>query len=188
MQRIAICGRAGPKHGFSLIELLTSLAIGIMLLALGVPSLQTLLAGNHQSTEINSFARHLMLARSSAIKTGEDHVLCPSRDEISCLDSTHWEAGFILFQDDDQSGTREPEEKLLKVSAPSGKFAIGMTSTQRRKKIIYRASGRSAGSNLTLTFCDPEKSVDPKALILSNTGRARISNTHWDGSPLSCSG
>jgi type IV fimbrial biogenesis protein FimT len=188
MQRIASAGRAVPKNGFSLIELLTVLAVGIIALGIGIPSLNTLLSGNHQSTEINKFVRHLHLARSYAVNTGEDHVLCPSSDNISCLDATSWDQGFILFQDDNQNGKREQDESLLRVSDPSGKFAIDMSSTQGRKKIIYRSSGRSAGSNLTLTFCDPEKSVNPKAVILSNTGRARISKTKWDGSPLICSG
>jgi type IV fimbrial biogenesis protein FimT len=61
-----------------------------------------------------------------------------------------------------------------------------MRSTQGRKQIIYRADGRSAGSNLTLTFCDPGDKVPPRAVILSNSGRARISQTRWDGTPLSC--
>ncbi len=188
MQRIASVGRAVPQNGFSLIELLTTLAAGVIVLGIGVPSLQTLLAGNHQSSEINKFVRHLHLARSYSITTGEDYVLCPSSDNLSCLDATSWDQGFILFQDDNQNGAREAGESLRQVSEPSGKFAISMSSTQGRKKIIYRPTGRSAGSNLTLTFCDPEKGVDPKAVILSNTGRARISKTKWDGSPLTCDG
>jgi type IV fimbrial biogenesis protein FimT len=186
MQRIASVGRAVPKNGFSLIELLTSLAAGTIVLGIGIPALHTLLASNHQSSEINKFVRHLHLARSYAVKTGEDHVLCPSNNSLSCLDVTSWDQGYILFQDDNQNGTREEFEALLRVSDPSGEFDIDMSSTQGRKKIIYRSTGRSAGSNLTLTFCDPEKDVRPKAVILSNTGRARISKTKWDGSPLTC--
>ncbi|MCU7846209.1 MAG: GspH/FimT family pseudopilin [Candidatus Thiodiazotropha sp. (ex Monitilora ramsayi)] len=186
MQRIADLTRAVSKNGFTLIELLITLAVGVIVLGIGIPSLQTLLASNHQSSEINNFVRHLSLARSYAVKTGYDHVLCPSNDDSSCLDATHWDEGFILFQDSNEDGARDMDETLLRVSQPSGKFGIDMQSTQGRKKITYRADGRSAGSNLTLTFCDPESDVEPKAVILSNTGRARISRTRWDGTPLTC--
>jgi type IV fimbrial biogenesis protein FimT len=188
MQRIAPVGRAVPKNGFSLIELLTTLAAGVIVLGIGIPSLNSLLAGNHQSSEINTFVRNLHLARSYAVKTGENHVLCPSNDSASCLVTTSWDQGFIMFQDDNRNGTRERDETLLQVNDPSGDFAINMSSTQGRKKIIYRSTGRSAGSNLTLTFCDPESGIAPKAVILSNTGRARVSKTRWDGTALTCDG
>ncbi|MCU7830308.1 MAG: GspH/FimT family pseudopilin [Candidatus Thiodiazotropha sp. (ex Myrtea sp. 'scaly one' KF741663)] len=189
MQRIAYRNKfASLANGFTLIELLITLAVGTIVMGIGVPSLLSLVASNHQSGEINTFVRHLNLARSYAVKTGRDHVLCPSTDLLSCHDATRWDQGFILFEDSNENGVREADETLVYTSRPSGKFGIDMQSTRGRKKIIYRADGRSAGSNLTLTFCDPEGDVTPKAVILSNTGRARISRTRWDGSALRCSG
>jgi len=186
MQRIAIYDRAVSEHGFSLIELMITLGVGALLLTIGIPSFQAFAAGNQQASEINSFIRHLNLARSSAVKTGRDHVLCPSRDLVWCLDDMRWQAGYILFEDDNENGLRDPQELLVHANRPTGKIGIDMQSTSKRKLIIYRADGHSAGSNLTLTFCDPEDKVAPRAVILSNSGRARISETHWDGSPLSC--
>lgn len=189
MQRIAYRNMfAVLANGFTLVELLITLAVGIIVIGIGVPSFLSLAASNHQSSEINTFVRHLALARSYAVKTGRDHVLCPSSDLLSCLDATRWDEGFILFEDTNENGIKESDEALVYTSQPSGKFGIDMQSTKGRKKIIYRADGRSAGSNLTLTFCDPEGDVTPKAVILSNTGRARISKTRWDGSALRCSG
>ena len=186
MQRTAICDHGTSKNGFSLIELLITLAAGVILLSIGIPSFQTLAASNQQASEINSFVRHLNLARSLAVKTGRDHVLCPSLDMIWCLEDTVWGKGYILFEDDNENGLRDPREPLRQSSRPLGKIGIDMRSTEGRKQIIYRADGRSVGSNLTLTFCDAGDKAAPRAVILSNTGRARISETKWDGSPLSC--
>ncbi|MEJ2466261.1 MAG: GspH/FimT family protein [Candidatus Thiodiazotropha sp.] len=186
MQRIASYRYAAGERGFTLLELLTTLALAALLLTITVPALNSLSARNQQTAEINRFIRHLQLARSHAVKTGRDHVLCPSSNMTDCRGNAHWEQGYILFQDSDSDGNRSPSESLLQVSKPMGNIGIAMQSTSGRKAVIYRADGHSAGSNLTLTFCDPENDIAPKAVIVSNTGRARVSTTRWDGTPLNC--
>jgi type IV fimbrial biogenesis protein FimT len=186
MQRSAFSALTVAENGLTLIELISTLALGAMLLGIGIPSFLQLAGSNQQTAEINSFVRHLNLARSSAVKTGRDHVLCPSNDLSHCADQVGWQAGFILFEDRNENGTRERDETLEHVNRPTGKFAIDMHASSGRTYITFRADGRSYGSNLTLTFCDPEGDVPPKAVILSNSGRARISRTRVDGSPLVC--
>jgi type IV fimbrial biogenesis protein FimT len=186
MQRTAIYDHAVLENGFSLLELLITLVIGALLLTIGIPSFQVFAAGNQQTSEINGFVRHLNLARSAAVKTGRDHVLCPSTDLIWCSNDTQWSEGYILFKDDNENRLRDPEEPLLHINRPTGKIGISMQSTSGRKKIIYRADGHSAGTNLTLTFCDPEGKVAPRAVILRNAGWARISETQAEGLPLDC--
>jgi type IV fimbrial biogenesis protein FimT len=186
MQRIALRALAVAENGLTLIELMSTLTLGAILLGIGIPSFLQLAGSSQQTAEINNFVRHLNLARSSAVKTGRDYVLCPSSDLSHCEDQTGWQMGFILFEDRNEDGTRDSDETLEHVNRPTGKFAIDMHSSSGRTHITFRADGRSAGSNLTLTFCDPEGDVPPKAVILSNSGKARISRTRADGSPLIC--
>ncbi len=186
MQRNACHCRAGDQRGLTLLNLLMSLAVIAIALTLGVPSFNAISARSQQTVEINRFVSHLQLARSYAVKTGHDHVLCPSRDSSTCLEKTDWKQGYILFEDSDENGLRSPAEPLVQASRPSGKIGIEIQSTSGRKHVVYRADGRSDGSNLTLTFCDPENDIPPRAVILSNTGRSRISKTRWDGTPLTC--
>jgi type IV fimbrial biogenesis protein FimT len=187
MQRIAYYPLNSHLRGLTLLEVLVTLAIIALVLGIGVPAFHGLSAGSRQTAEINNFVRHLQLARSSAIKTGRDHVLCPSSDMRLCQEGTDWEAGYILFEDSNRDGLRDAREPLVQISRPTSEIGIDMRSTQGRKQVTYRADGRSAGSNLTLTFCDPSKHIPPKAVILSNTGRPRIATTRWDGTPLTCS-
>ena len=188
MQRNALPSLSAPEKGFTLIELLVTLALTLTLLGIGVPALQSLAAGGQQTAEINSFVRHLKLARSEAVKRGRDHVLCPSADLVHCRDDIAWQQGFILFEDRNENGLRDEDEPISHVNRPTGNIGIDMLSTEGRTHITFRADGRSAGSNLTLTFCDPAGAVSPKAVILSNTGRTRISPTDPDGEPLACGG
>lgn len=186
MQRNAAYCPASRLYAFTLLELLISLAFVGLILTIGIPALNSLSARSQQTAEINRLVRHLQLARSSAIKTGRDHILCPSKDMLACRGDSRWDGGYILFKDRNKDGIRDPHETLVQVSRPSGKIDIDMQSSAGRKLVIYRADGRSAGSNLTLTFCDPNKSIPPKAVILSNSGRTRVSTTRWDGAPLTC--
>jgi len=175
-----------PENGLTLIELLITLALASIILIVGIPSFQRFSAGNIQSAEINNLVRHINLARSEAVKSGHNHVLCPSRDLATCLDDTGWDRGFILFRDRNKNDIREEDEPLLRASRPTTEVDIVMQSTQGRKQIVFRPDGRSAGSNLTLTFCGPKWEIPPKAVILRNSGHARVSKTRWDGSPLDC--
>lgn len=178
--------RRTPEKGLTLIELLITLTLASIILIVGIPAFQRFAAGNVQSAEINNLVRHINLARSEAVKSGRNHVICPSLDLGSCLDSAHWELGFIIFQDRNENGIREEDEPLLRANRPTTEVDIVMESTRRRKQIVFRPDGRSSGSNLTITFCDPENALPPRAVIVSNAGRARVAKTHWDGSPLDC--
>jgi type IV fimbrial biogenesis protein FimT len=186
MQWTAQLDSIGTGRGFTLLELLITLAVVTIVLAIGVPAFNRLTTGNQQTAEINRLIRSLQLGRSNAILSGFNHILCPSSNGIDCLAGIDWGQGYILFEDRNENEARDPEEKLLHVSRPSGKIGIDMHSTIGRQWVVYRSDGRSAGSNLTLTFCDPEDRIPPKAVILSNMGRARVSSTRWDGSPLNC--
>jgi type IV fimbrial biogenesis protein FimT len=173
--------------GFTLLNLLVTLAVAGIILTVGVPALKGLSARTQQTAEINNFVRHLHLTRSYAIKTGLNHVLCPSADGLVCLGSNRWDQGYILFEDLNRDGTRSPDEKLLHAHRSTKRFVIDMQSSSGRTQVTYRQDGFSVGSNLTLTFCDPRQVIAPKAVILSNTGCSRVSTTRWDGSPLNCS-
>ncbi|MEJ2692644.1 MAG: GspH/FimT family pseudopilin [Candidatus Thiodiazotropha sp.] len=186
MQRIAYHPLRPRLRGLTLLEVLTTLVLFALILGIGVPAFNGLGARSRQTAEINNFVRHLQLARSSAVKTGRDHVLCPSSDMKLCREDTDWEQGYILFEDSNNNGLRDARESLVQISRPASEIGIDMRSTQGRKHVTYRADGRSAGSNLTLTFCDPSQHIPPKAVILSNTGRPRVATTRWDGTPLAC--
>jgi hypothetical protein len=59
-------------------------------------------------------------------------------------------------------------------------------TSKGRKHLVFKATGMSPGSTATITVCDRTGAVSPKAVILSNPGRARRSTTRADGSPLRC--
>ncbi len=175
------------QSGFTLVELITTLTVMVALLATGVPAMQKFSASQKMMVAVNTMASHLHLARSEAIKRGLRAVLCPSLDGESCSESMQWQQGFILFADENANKKRDTGEELLRqFKSNNKKPQIRVTTTDGRRRIGYQATGEAPGSNLTMTFCDTSDFVDPKAIIISSTGRPRISTLKPSGAPLGC--
>jgi type IV fimbrial biogenesis protein FimT len=171
-------------RGFTLVETLSTALLASIALILGVPQLNRLAANNRIHTAVNSFTTHLHLARSEAVKRGRRVVICPSADGRTCLGSDGWSRGYMLFVDADADRRRDQAESVLRHhSIDPARLAV---HAGHRRTISYLPSGWAPGSNLTVTFCDPGGRADPKAVVVSMTGRPRKSDTHPNGEALSC--
>ncbi len=173
-------------RGFSLVELVSTLAVGTALATTAIPTFDGLVAKTRMSAEVNDLISHLYLARSEAVKRFAPAVLCPSANGSDCLDDPEWHRGYILFADANNNGERDEDEELLKVRQGESTRLTALSSIYR-KRISYRPNGMAGGTNLTVTFCDARNATPPKAVIVSNTGRPRVSDTKPDGSALTCS-
>ncbi|MGB5729503.1 MAG: GspH/FimT family pseudopilin, partial [Thiogranum sp.] len=65
-------------RGFTLVELLSTLAVAGILLTVGVPSMQDLIRNNRLTAATNLFVSSLNIARSEAIKQGRNATVCVS--------------------------------------------------------------------------------------------------------------
>ncbi|MES9837010.1 MAG: GspH/FimT family pseudopilin [Candidatus Thiodiazotropha sp.] len=175
-------------QGFSLLELLVTLLIFSILITIVIPSYRSFVAKNLQASEINSVVQHFRLARSLSIARETHHVVCPSGDGESCSPSSDWSQGFILYEDSNRNRARDGSEVMHGVHQPGQDVDIDIHASQGRSAVVYQGDGRPSGYNLTLTFCDPGNQVPPRAVIVNNVGRVRISETRWNGEPLNCSG
>ncbi len=174
-------------RGFTLIELIIVLAISSILFSVAIPNLRQFFASNLQRSEINTLISHFNLARSEAVKQATRMVLCPSDDNEVCDGSFNWNSGFIIFADENANRHRDEYESLIKVYQNGFESQISINSTNSRRRLTYQADGSSPGSNVTITFCNLDEIIPPKAVIISNSGRIRISKQRPNGSALSCS-
>lgn len=62
--------------GFTLMELLIAIALGVILLGIGIPSLSNLLGSNNLATQEKSLLSHLNYARQQAISNQQTVTLC----------------------------------------------------------------------------------------------------------------
>lgn len=95
------------KHirGFTLIELMVTVAVLAIVLGIAVPSFQAQVINNRSQTMGEEFAQALNFARSEAVKNKQRVSICASSNGTSCTGS--WSEGFIVFQDNAASDTAD---------------------------------------------------------------------------------
>lgn len=85
------------QSGFTLIELLVTMTIFAILLAIGVPSYQSITTSMRMSGEIDSLMSDLKFARSEAIKRGLSVSACPTAGAPCSATGANWSAGWIIY-------------------------------------------------------------------------------------------
>ncbi len=91
-------------RGFALIELLITIVVATILLAIGVPSFQEFSKNSRISGQSNNLVISIQVARNEAIKRGTGAVLCASTDQATCSGNDDWSTGWIVFSDVGQDG------------------------------------------------------------------------------------
>lgn len=89
-----------PVRGFTLIELMVTIAILVILLGVGVPSFQAMVQNSRATALANDLVSALNLARSEAVRRGESVSLCASADGSAC--GGNWIEGWIVHLESDE--------------------------------------------------------------------------------------
>ncbi|CAH0348609.1 GspH/FimT family pseudopilin [Aquabacterium sp. CECT 9606] len=173
--------------GFTLVELMVTVAILVILLAIGAPQLQTFLVKRSVSTQADIFASALRMARSEAIKRGQRVVVCATNDPEaatrSCAAaSTNWATGWLVFVDRGTTANAfDAGDELLAVqqALPS---SGGITLANSQTAIAFRANGLAVGSNNSfrvrpnLTGSETDSDAYNRCVVLAPSGRVKIEN------------
>jgi type IV fimbrial biogenesis protein FimT len=171
-------------RGYTLPELVFTMAIALGALGWGVPAFRDLQLNAARTREVNQFIHAVYLARSEAIKRNGVVSLCPSRDGAWCAPSgTPWQRGWMIFvnRDRDSPAVRDPAEEILRVYASWERGVV----KANRATLSFRPFGQM-GVTATFTFCDQRGSQAARAVIISQTGRPRVSDRSASNGPLTC--
>ena len=82
--------------GFTLFELMVTLAVAALILSLGVPGFRSFIQNNRAATHTNDVVTALNLGRSEATRRGAPVLLCSSSDGATCSGSNDWSSGWIV--------------------------------------------------------------------------------------------
>lgn len=166
--------RRFAQPGFTLVELMASVAILAVTLALAIPAYGRMLKENQATRAANQFHALLSVARVHAVQRGMRVTVCRSLDGQRCLYGGAWSAGSIVFEDSNRDGDRSRDERILDVFDPTDSAPHHVVGPHNRPTIGFNPDGRSAGTNLTLRICDPALDV-VRLVVVSVSGRPRTS-------------
>ncbi len=159
-------------RGFTLIELMMTLAVLAILTAAAAPAFGNLISSTGARASRSNLTTALNTARIFAASRTAYVVVCPSADRQYCGHTTEWQHGWLIFIDADHDGLRDDSEELLAVGEgqPDG---VAIVSTAGRTRVDYHPDGSAAGSNVTFTVCDRRGAAEASALVINNAGRVR---------------
>lgn len=177
MRGAAVPALARPS-GFTLVELLVTLTIAALLLALAGPAFARFLAEQRLLGEARRLSEAIVLARSEAIKRNGVVVLCTAPPGAVCGDATHWHGGWIAFEDRDGNGIPDADDPLVPVAEPSaspGVTIVGNRPVERYLRFNYMGSARMVSGALQMgTFTVCRTGLVGYQVVLAHSGRTRI--------------
>ncbi len=148
-------------NGFTLVELMVALTVGGILLAVAIPSYNTMIQSNRLAAGANEFVSSMGLARSEALKRRTD-ITVTATDSGSA--GNEWgKGGWIVAV----GGT------TLK-TVPDLSTTITLDSTNNKTVFTYSSNG-AADSSDTLRLC-PVSGGAGREIGVSATGRVSVNN------------
>lgn len=122
------------ESGFTLYELLiTVLVIGVVL-ALGVPNMAEFTQNSRMTSTANDLHASFQLARTEAARAKTSVTICASANSQAAVPtcSGTWDQGYIVFVDTDNNVARASTEAILRLHGPAERgvsFAVENDAT-----------------------------------------------------------
>lgn len=170
--------RSSKPAGFTLVELMVTVAVLAILLAIATPSFTSIINGNRLASGANELVASLQLARSEAVKRNRSVAICRSTDGATCVAAAGaagdaW-AGWITVVD--------ATDELLRTNTAKQPLQVSVSPGIRSNvdRVVFRADGMArtaAGVLLEAQFgvCIPTTQPAENQRFVSIGGGSRIS-------------
>jgi type IV fimbrial biogenesis protein FimT len=168
-------GSRANEFGFTLIELMISVAIFGILLAIAMPDFNETINRTRVGMQGEELVTDLALARSEAATRSVRTTMCISSNGTSCVTAaTPWETGRLVFVDNNADGAVTGTETILKYTqALRGDTTVSVAGfSGGALSISYGPfGGLIPSASGTFTLCSSASSVG-RQISVAATGRA----------------
>ncbi|MFM7026515.1 MAG: GspH/FimT family pseudopilin [Limnohabitans sp.] len=160
-------------EGFSLVEVLMTMALLVVLLGLAVPGVSTWRSRHELQSVAEDVWNSLMLARSQALVHQQRVVMCPAAPDNNCDAQGQWMLGWRVFVDNDHDGQRGARELVLQSRGvlPHAVRLQGNSTVSRG--VRYGPDGLGDGLGGTFSLCSVATREGWK-VIINAIGRPRM--------------
>lgn len=167
-----------PLDGFTLIEMMVTLAILAILLAFAAPSFTSFRRNSEMVSVTNNFVAALTAARSEAMKRNMYAMVVPANND------NDWTAGWVAFVDVDANNEFGAGDiEVFRQAAPPSYLTFNANNSLAATKSHARFDGsgfsRPVGDllNATLSITRSDAAEDPRQvrrIKIALTGRVRV--------------
>ena len=176
------------QDGFTLIELMLTLAIAAIILTQAVPSFTGMIASNRLITQTNDLVADVNLARSEAVARGVQVILCNSADSkaagATCNGTAQtWSTGWLMYAENDGvagfDSTAVPPDTLIRIGQPSKSGITVMANVAGNTDLQYNPDGTAneAGNTVIFAICDDNGASTGRQININGVGRPRLIST-----------
>ena len=182
LDMLAVNTRRTKSAGFTLIELMITIAIAAILMMIVAPNLSAYRRNAELTSAANTFMASLNTARSEAMKRGRNAMVVPTNN------GANWNDGWVVFVDIDRS--QDYNESTDSVVASQAALPLGITisgvnsASGSTPYVMFDASGYSRLKTggfgaLVLSMARTEGTVaeqldQTRRVIVASTGRVRM--------------
>ena len=156
------------QHGLTLVELMVTLAVAIILVAVGMPLFSGVAANNRATTQANSLVSAMKLARSEAVKRSMTAIVCAANSAQTACDGgspPDWTNGWLVHADVNNNSSFDAADILRTWPALSATAVVTGNYPGSLTEVAFRATGESNGA---FSF-----ETDDSAASGSNADRAK---------------
>lgn len=169
------------NSGFTLIELVITLAVVALLVALTLPNFRSLIQNNRATAQANQLVTALNLARGESIKRGTAVSVCASTNTASaaptCSGVNDWATGWLVFTDNSAAGSPSVNTVLRVWESLEGSPTLTSGGGSATSFVRFAASGL-VNPTTTFTLTLPDCTGEQKREIdVAAMGRVSVNPT-----------
>jgi type IV fimbrial biogenesis protein FimT len=179
-----------PARGFTLVELMITIFVAFILLALALPSFRAVIMSNHVTESTNSLLADLNLARSEAVHRGTQVAVI----NVAGAGSNNWSGGWKVAADTAFDGSFATDirdnpgvDTTSKYSVSSKVTVLSSASgnTPTDGEVIFTATGSLLPKATSYDFnvCRPDSNPAQSKRITIVTSGMITTTTGTSGSP-----
>ncbi|AXI84202.1 prepilin-type N-terminal cleavage/methylation domain-containing protein [Xylella taiwanensis] len=164
-----------PSRGYTLPELFIVMALLTLLTAIGFPFFKRILERQRLENAMYMLSSQFADARLAAITQQMPVSVCPSHGDKQCRQDSNWSRGWITYRDWSRGSQPASSEAILYQEQVTNTDSLSIISTSGRSRVRFLPDGRSAGSNISIRFCNHDRLFG--LIVVNNLGRIRSERT-----------